>query len=67
VILKDIQENNSLLSKKIILTGISLGGITILDYLNEKENIEGISRVVVIGLVGIMLILETYFTKIMIY
>jgi hypothetical protein len=49
VILKDIQENNSLSSKKIILTGISLGGITILDYLNEKENIEGISRVVVIG------------------
>jgi len=49
VILKDIQENDSLSSKKIILTGISFGGITILDYLNEKENIQSISRVMVIG------------------
>ncbi len=49
VILKNIQENDSFSSKKIILTGISFGGITILDYLNEKENIEGISRVMVIG------------------
>jgi len=48
-ILDSLISDSSKYSDNIILSGISLGGISILDWLNESENIKGISKILLMG------------------
>lgn len=49
-IINSILQHENHKNKTIILTGISLGGITLIDWLNEEQNIpENINKILLIG------------------